>query len=64
MKLAEALAERAAAQTRLAELQGRLEASVLVQEGEPFDRAVMDQLLDLGAVGCAELTRLQTEALR
>ena len=34
MKLAEALAERAAAQTRLAELQGRLEASVLVQEGD------------------------------
>ncbi|TBT86532.1 ribonuclease PH [Propioniciclava sinopodophylli] len=32
-------------------------------EGEPFDRAVMDQLLDLGAVGCAELTRLQAEAL-
>ena len=27
-------------------------------------RAVMDQLLDLGAVGCAELTRLQAEALR
>jgi len=34
VKLAEALAERAAAQTRLAELQGRLEASVLVQEGD------------------------------
>lgn len=34
MKLAEALAERAAARTRLAELHGRLEASVLVQEGD------------------------------
>ncbi|MDO5534541.1 MAG: DIP1984 family protein [Propionibacteriaceae bacterium] len=34
MKLAEALAERAAAQTRLAELQGRLESGVLVQEGD------------------------------
>ena len=33
-------------------------------EGDPFDRAVLDQLLDLGAVGCAELTRLQAEALR
>ena len=32
-------------------------------EGDPFDRAVLDQLLDLGAVGCAELTRLQAEAL-
>lgn len=34
MKLAEALAERAAAQTRLTELHGRLEATVLVQEGD------------------------------
>ena len=42
---------------RLIEVQG-------TAEGEPFDRAVMDQLLDLGVVGCAELTRLQTEALR
>ena len=33
-------------------------------EGDPFDRAVLDQLLDLGAGGCAELTRLQAEALR
>ena len=41
---------------RLIEVQG-------TAEGEPFDRAVMDQLLDLGAVGCAELTRLQAEAL-
>ena len=41
---------------RLIEVQG-------TAEGEPFDRAVLDQLLDLGAVGCAELTRLQAEAL-
>ena len=32
-------------------------------EGEPFDRALLDTLLDLGVVGCAELTRLQSEAL-
>ncbi|MFC4057485.1 ribonuclease PH [Planomonospora corallina] len=32
-------------------------------EGRPFDRAALDQLLDLGAAGCAELTRLQKEAL-
>jgi ribonuclease PH len=32
-------------------------------EGAPFDRAVLDQLLDLGAAGCAELTRLQQAAL-
>ena len=32
-------------------------------EGSPFDRAVLDQLLDLGAAGCAELTRLQQAAL-
>ena len=32
-------------------------------EGVPFDRAVLDQLLDLGAAGCAELTRLQQAAL-
>ena len=32
-------------------------------EGAPFDRAVLDQLLDLGAAGCAELTRLQRAAL-
>lgn len=40
MKLAEALAERATVQTRLDELRGRLEASVLVQEGdEPAEDA-------------------------
>ncbi len=32
-------------------------------EGVPFDRAVLDQLLDLGVQGCAQLTRLQAEAL-
>ncbi|MFF4774885.1 ribonuclease PH [Microtetraspora fusca] len=32
-------------------------------EGVPFDRAALDGLLDLAAAGCAELTRLQTEAL-
>ena len=32
-------------------------------EGSPFDRVVLDQLLDLGAAGCADLTRLQRAAL-
>lgn len=32
-------------------------------EGAPFDRATLDRLLDLGAAGCAELTRLQRAAL-
>jgi ribonuclease PH len=32
-------------------------------EGAAFDRALLDSLLDLGAVGCAELTRLQAAAL-
>ena len=32
-------------------------------EGVPFDRMVLDQLLDLGQAGCAELTRLQQAAL-
>ena len=32
-------------------------------EGKPFDRAELDVLLDLAAGGCAELTRLQQEAL-
>ena len=31
-------------------------------EGVPFDRALLNQLLDLGVAGCAELTRLQGEA--
>jgi ribonuclease PH len=32
-------------------------------EGAPFDRAELDALLTLAAKGCADLTRLQTEAL-
>ncbi|MFZ0530324.1 MAG: ribonuclease PH [Propionicimonas sp.] len=32
-------------------------------EGAPFGRSVLDQLLDLGLAGCAELTTLQNEAL-
>lgn len=32
-------------------------------EGKPFSRDVLNQLLDLGLAGCAELTRLQQEAL-
>ncbi|MGI8993233.1 MAG: ribonuclease PH [Nocardioidaceae bacterium] len=32
-------------------------------EGSPFDRAELDALLDLAAGGCAELSRLQAEAL-
>ncbi|CAL8971320.1 Ribonuclease PH [Tessaracoccus sp. O5.2] len=32
-------------------------------EGTPFSRAELDTLLDLGAAGCAQLTRLQREAL-
>jgi ribonuclease PH len=32
-------------------------------EGEPFSRALLNNLLDLGTAGCAELTRLQVEAL-
>ena len=32
-------------------------------EGKPFSRPVLDELLDLGLAGCAELTRLQAEAL-
>ncbi len=32
-------------------------------EGQPFDRAVMDQLLDLGVAGCAQLAELQQAAL-
>ena len=33
-------------------------------EGEPFDRAELDALLDLAVRGCAELTRLQQKALQ
>src|SRR5919106_690258 len=32
-------------------------------EGAPFDRAELDSLLELGTAGCAELTKLQLEAL-
>jgi ribonuclease PH len=32
-------------------------------EGEPFDRALLSQLLDLGSAGCAQLTKLQAAAL-
>jgi ribonuclease PH len=32
-------------------------------EGAPFDRAELDTLLELAAGGCAELTRLQQQAL-
>ncbi|MCW2914814.1 MAG: ribonuclease [Actinomycetia bacterium] len=32
-------------------------------EGQPFDRAELDALLDLALGGCADLTRLQHEAL-
>src|SRR5919112_230144 len=33
-------------------------------EKEPFERATLDALLDLAAVGCARLTELQLQALR
>ncbi len=32
-------------------------------EGQPFDRAVLDRLLDLGVAGCAQLSQLQQESL-
>jgi ribonuclease PH len=32
-------------------------------EGTPFDRKLLDELLDLGAIGCAQLTQLQRAAL-
>ena len=41
---------------RLIEVQG-------TAEGEPFDRELLDQLLDLAQRGCADLVRLQAEAL-
>jgi ribonuclease PH len=41
---------------RLVEVQGTAEA-------EPFDRPLLDALLDLAAAGCSELTRLQQQAL-
>jgi ribonuclease PH len=33
-------------------------------EGAPFNRALLDELLDLGAKGCAQLTALQRAALK
>lgn len=41
---------------RIIEVQGTAEA-------EPFDRALLDQLLDLAAAGCTRLTALQHAAL-
>lgn len=32
-------------------------------EGQPFDRALLDELLDLAATGCGELSRVQAQAL-
>ena len=32
-------------------------------EGEPFDRALLDQLLDLAVSGCKELSQLQKDVL-
>jgi ribonuclease PH len=32
-------------------------------EGMPFDRALLDDLLDLAAKGCADLTAIQRAAL-
>ena len=32
-------------------------------EGEPFDRALLDKLLDLGANGCKQIAALQSQAL-
>ena len=31
--------------------------------GKPFDRVLLNQLLDLGAAGCKQLTKLQVDAL-
>ena len=33
-------------------------------EGEPFDRALLDSLLDLAVTGCAQLTALQNKSLQ
>jgi ribonuclease PH len=33
-------------------------------EGQPFDRTELNDLLDLGVLGCSQLTRLQQEALQ
>jgi ribonuclease PH len=41
---------------RLVEVQG-------TAEGEPFERATLDRLADLGGIGCAALRELQLEAV-
>jgi ribonuclease PH len=33
-------------------------------EGEPFDRALLDELLNLATAGCIDLTNLQKAALQ
>jgi len=33
-------------------------------EGEPFDRKLLDSLVDMAVAGCADLTRLQQQALQ
>ena len=33
-------------------------------EGEPFDRTLLDSLLDLAVSGCAELASLQNKSLQ
>ena len=33
-------------------------------EGEPFDRALLDSLLDLAVSGCAQLASLQNKSLQ
>jgi ribonuclease PH len=33
-------------------------------EGQPFDRALLDQLLDLGSKGCQQLAEMQRAALQ
>ena len=43
-------------ESRFVEVQG-------TAEGAPFDRALLDSLLDLAVAGCADLTRLQSQAL-
>jgi ribonuclease PH len=32
-------------------------------EGEPFERALLNDLLDLAVIGCGEITELQRRAL-
>jgi ribonuclease PH len=32
-------------------------------EGQPFDRSMLDSLLELAEKGCADLTKIQQEAL-